>query len=375
MEIGVRYLAKNNARLYDPSLLVQAGIDPKTGLPIKMGSCRKESCKTDIKKILRIIDEQNAVRRFNWINLPDGLSTELVERILYYKGQGMFFYMPSDEKFYFLPYALDGTIDVYGRYTGVTPLPFNGSTSTESKDGKMKPWITGLTREPMYDIKLDRLTVEDWENKCVLLHDYSNQISQTNISRQVLNDPLIDVMSDCIPFMRTALIKATGIAGIRVNDTDQQASVTEASRAVNDSALSGDIWIPIVGDLDFQAISEGNVAKAEEYMLAMQSLDNLRLSTYGLENGGLFEKKAHITNAELGTNNSPVSMVYQDSLKLRQDFCIIVNSIWGLNIWCEPSESVLGIDNNMDGYTYDTGNAPVDDNIYSDGGTENDGSI
>lgn len=367
-------MAKNNAKMYDINTIVQAGIDPKTGLPIKLGNKRKESCKPEIKKILRIIDEQNAIRRFNWINLPDGLTTELMERILYYRGQAMFFYMPSDEKFYFLPYALDGTIDVYGRYTGVTPLPFNGSTSSENKDGKMRPWITGLTREPMYSIKTDAITIEDWENKCVLLHDYSNQISQTNISRQILNDPLIDVMADCIPFMRTSLIKATGIAGIRVNDTDQHMSVTEASRAVEDSALSGDIWIPIVGDLDFQAISEGNVAKAEEYMLAMQSLDNLRLSTYGLENGGLFEKKAHITNAELGTNNSPVSMVYQDSLKLRQDFCILINSLWGLGVWCEPSESVLGLDNNMDGAAYDTGDAPVDNNDSvadeTDGGTE-----
>ena len=34
-------MAKNNARLEDPSVLIQAGIDPKTGLPTRMsgGSC------------------------------------------------------------------------------------------------------------------------------------------------------------------------------------------------------------------------------------------------------------------------------------------------------------------------------------------------
>lgn len=364
---------KNNAKMTDPALLIQAGINPKTGLPVKMGD-KYTIKKTDIKKILRIIDEQNAIRRFKWVNLPDGLTTELMERILYYRGQAMFFYMPSDEKFYFLPYALDGTIDVYGRFTGVTPLPFNGSTSTEGKDGKIKPWITGLIREPMYDVKLDRITMEDWEKKCILLHDYSNQVSQTNISRQILNDPILDVMADCIPFMRTSLIKATGISGIRVADSDQSASLIQASNSVEESALTGNIWIPIIGDLDFQDLAVGQVAKAEEYMLAMQSLDNFRLSTYGLENGGLFEKKAHITNAELATNNSPISMVYQDSLKLRQDFCILVNSLWGINIWCEPSESVMGIDQNGDGATYDTGDAPYDDNNYSgsEGGSNDD---
>jgi hypothetical protein len=30
-------MGKNNAKLYDPNMLIQAGIDPKTGLPLKFG--------------------------------------------------------------------------------------------------------------------------------------------------------------------------------------------------------------------------------------------------------------------------------------------------------------------------------------------------
>ena len=47
-------------------------------------------------------------------------------------------------------------------------------------------------------------------------------------------------------------------------------------------------------------IKEG---KIEEYMLAMQSLDNLRLSGYGIDNGGLFEKKAHELQTEADIND------------------------------------------------------------------------
>lgn len=47
---------KNNASMYDPNVLVQAGIDPRTGLPLKMGDCQVSS-KSDIKKSLRIMDE------------------------------------------------------------------------------------------------------------------------------------------------------------------------------------------------------------------------------------------------------------------------------------------------------------------------------
>ena len=62
---------KNNARLVDPSILIQAGINPKTGLPIKASNGNKSCLKEEIRKALRIIDEQDAINRFKWYNLPD----------------------------------------------------------------------------------------------------------------------------------------------------------------------------------------------------------------------------------------------------------------------------------------------------------------
>ena len=334
------------ANLPDLNSLIAAGIDPKTGLPVKMDI--SEGFKANNKKLLRILDEQDAVNSFTWYNLPSGLNSRLIERILYYKGQGAFFYMEATNEFYFLPYALDGTIDVYGRFKGITPLPFNGSASM-TKDGKEKPWITGLTKKPVYDIKLEELTYSDLTDSCVLLKDYTEQISQTNISRQVLMDPLLDVMSECIPFMRTALVNGTGVRGMRVNDEDEQASVKYASMALNKAALSGEKYVPIIGKVEFQDLTDGTIAKAEEYLLAMQSLDNYRLSLHGLDNGGLFQKKSHVLESEQSMNQGKASLVLQDKLKNRQDFCDIVNSIWGLGIWCEISESVLGIDRDLDG--------------------------
>ena len=197
---------KNNAKLYDLNPLIQAGIDPKTGLPIRMAD-NNYALKSNIKMALRVLDEQNAINRYVWYNLPNGLDGQLLERILYYKGQGMFFYMTTDESFYFLPYALDGTIDVYGRFKGVTPLPFNGTAQD-----KEKAWIVGMTRKPVYDI-LDDLETEPnlFEEGCVLLSDYSKQISQTNIPRQIIQDPILDAMAEAFPFARTSLISNSGV--------------------------------------------------------------------------------------------------------------------------------------------------------------------
>ena len=331
----------NNAKLPDLNTLIQAGIDPKTGLPIRVDE-EKCTLKNDIRRVLRVLDEQNAINRYTWFNLPNGLDGQLIERILYYKGQGMFFYMETDNTFYFLPYALDGSIDVYGRFKAVTPLPFNG-TAQDKKDA----WITGLTKIPVYEVK--EVDLDTFLDGCVLLSDYSKQISQTNIARQILQEPILDAMAEAFPLARTSLIANSGIKGMRVNDEDQQATVKSASRSITRAALNGDIWIPIVGNIEFQELTDGSALKSEEFLLYMQALDNFRLSLYGLDNGGLFQKKSHMLEAEQEMNAGNVGLVYQDGLALRQKFCNLVNSIWGLGIWVEPSETVLNLDYDQDG--------------------------
>ena len=324
-------------------LYIQAGIDPKTGLPLKANNL-PVYLTDNIKKQLRIVDEQDALNRYAWYNLPYGLNANLIERILYYRGQGIMFYMEADDRFYFLPYTLNGSIDVYGRYTAVTPLPFNGSTAADKKE---RPWIEGLIKIPRYDIMLDA-TPEEVIASCVILRDYSQQQSQTVLSRQVLNDPLLDIMAECIPMMRTALINSTGVKGMRVTNEDEESNVKAANLSIQRAAMTGEGWIPIVGKLDFQDLTAGAIAKSEEFLLAMQSLDNYRLSLYGLDNGGLFQKRSHLLEAEQRMNNGNSGILLQDGLYQRQQFCDIVNSWFGLQIYCEISETVNNIDNNGD---------------------------
>ena len=361
-------MATNNARMVDLNLLLQAGINPKTGLPIKFGA--GPTSKEDIKKVLRLIDEQDAVNRYIWYNLPCNLTSQELERMLYYKGQLCFFYMEDLDEFYFMPYALDGTIDFYGRYNRVHPVPM--TSGTDDKAGKAQAeLLAAIKLDCVYGIQLpDQVEKTDYTKKCVLLHDYTKQLSQTIISRQVVNDPIIDVMAECIPFMRTCLIAGSGIKGIRVNDADQQDSVHDASRGMLKAALSGEPWIALLGGVDFQELTDGATIKAEEYMLAMQSLDNLRLSTYGIDNGGLFEKKAHELQSEADINGGPVGLVLQDGLSIRQNFCNIVNSIWDLGIWCEPAQNIMGIDMDGDGAIYDDDSDGANTGVETDNGGE-----
>lgn len=332
--------------------LIEAGIDPKTLLPIKFDT--KTSFKNHNKKLLRIMDEQDAVNSFTWYNLPHGLNANLIERVLYYRGQGALFYMEANDKFYFLPYALDGGIDVYGRFNSITPLPFNGTAEAGSdKKNDAKPWIQGMSKKPVYDIVIDELKISDLTDSCVLCKDYTEQISQTNISRQCLNDPLIDVMSDCVPFMLTALRNKTGVRGMRVSNQEESTQVFSANSQIYNAALTGQWAIPIVGGVDFQDLSNGNLGLSEEFLLSLQALDSYRLSFHGLPNGGLFQKKSHMLEAEHNMNVGTASLVLQDRLRNRQNLCDIANSIWGLGMWVEPNESVIQADLDGDSMAYE----------------------
>lgn len=348
---------KNKPYLANLEPIIAAGIDPKTGLPLKVTASAPCNIKENIKRLIRIQDEQDAVNRYTWYNLPSGLNGQMLERMLYYKGQLAFFYMEAMDKFYFMPYALDGTIDFYGRYNSVHPIPFSGGTTDEEKalTAKQAKALAEIKLKPTYDILLPEEVLEEGIEaltaRCVLLKDYTEQLSQTVIPRQSLNEGIIDVESECIPFMRTALIRATGVKGMRVGDQSEQSNVQAANDSMLAAALTGKVNIPIVGQVDFQELNDGTVGKADEFMMALQSLDNFRLSTYGLENGGLFQKRERklVSEQEMNAGGGSIGLIMQDGLSIRQRFCDIVNSIWGIGIWCDVSETVSGTDKDMDG--------------------------
>lgn len=340
---------------YLPDLepFIAAGIDPKTHLPKRIAAGCKSHLKEDVKCFLRLIDEQDAVNRYQWYNLPNNVTSQELEKWLYYKGQLCFFYDKNTEEFYFMPYTLDGTLDLYGRYRRIHPLPMNASGETK-ENKRLADYLSTIKLDVVYGMKLEELTEDDVLNSAVLLHDYTKQRSENLIPRQQINDPLLDTMAECVPMARTARLLSTGIKGIRVNDEDTAGNVDDANRQLENAALNGEAYVPIVGQVEMQDLQGGQVAKSEEYMMAMQSLDNLRLSGYGIDNGGLFQKENNYVNkAQSAVAGGPVNLVLQDGLSIRQNFCNIVNSIWGLGIWCEPSQNLTAVDTDGDGVTYE----------------------
>ena len=349
---------KNNSCIPNWSPLAQLGIDPKTRLPKKLVDADEGRLKEGMKALFRIIDEQDAVTRYTWYNLPCDITSQELERMIYYKGQLAFFYFEPLDQFFFMPYTLTsepglGTgIDLYGRYRVIHPVPFVNGTAAETKSQykAQTELLSGIKLKVHYDIPLEPV---DPYHSAVLVHDYTKQLSQNVISRQVLNDPLLDVMADTIPLMRTALFNSSGVLAMRVNSQDEQSNVRAANQAIDTAVLNGQRYIPVLGNIDFQELAGGETAKAEEFLMALQSLDNLRLSTLGLDSGGLFQKKAHMLESENQMNGGHARSALDDGLMIRQHMCDVANAIWGLGMSCEISESALMMDKNMDGMAVD----------------------
>ena len=343
-------MGKNNAKLPDISTLIQAGFNPETGLPYKLGT--GSQVKESIRAQLRVLDEQDAVNRYKWYNLPSGITPQLLERMLYFKGQLCFFYIEDLDRFFILPYALtakNGTgLDCYGRYTGLTPIRY--STDDEKVN---KEFIKGLTRQIIYDDDLDEIldNIEDPITEgAIILRDYTNQIGENIVPRAILQEGLLDLMAECIPYSRTALIAHSGVKAVRVNNPDESSNVDVLANQLKNRALSGTPFAAVIGNLEFQDLTSGGTPlKVEEFLLALQGYDNYRLSLYGLKNGGLFQKKSHMLEGEMEMNSSSTSLVLYDGLANRKKFCDMVNLIWGIGIDVEINNDIMMMDqmNNM----------------------------
>lgn len=329
-----------------------------------------QATKTDlffqVRRDLRIQDEINFINRYKWYNLPDSLNSQMLERMMYYKGQLMLFYMQSSDQFFILPFTQKGSPDMYGRFQELQPLQYNGSNEAkDKKDKKITLAFGDISRQVEHEIPFNT-NEQKMTNACVVLKDYTPQIGESIEARYVLQDPIIEYEAEIICMHRTSLMNSTGVTAVRVGDESEASNVMALNDIVQNASLTGKKYVSTVGQLEFQDFTRTSAISAQDYMTALYSIDNLRLSFLGIENGGLAEKQGTILKAEAQSGAINTNTVLMDGLNNRQRFCNIANAIWGLGIWCEINQDVqiqeTGLNNDE---TNDDSN--IDDNNSIDG--------
>lgn len=315
----------------------------------------------EIGQSFKNIDYQQYLTRFKWNNLPYGLDSELFERIMYFSGSAMFFYIEELDRFYFLPYSMSGDgvetgIDFYGRFNLLKPYSFNGSTdgSGEKKeDGKKSKadiYLSTQIRENIKDIPMVE-TLEEaeriYKEGAVICWDRTPGLAYFNNSRNRISQSYIKYMVKVLIQTKSALINASGFNLFAADGEEANDLMQMQIDAINEDRENGKL-AAVVSKLlgNIENIQSNAPAAMQDFWASLQSVDNLRLKSMGIQNDGMQQKSQYQNIQEQSMDISDSMQVYWNSFIERVKFAAIVNSIWGLSIYPEPLLLPQGSENN-----------------------------
>lgn len=306
----------------------------------------------NIGKSLANVDYQQYITRFKWNNLPEGLDSELFEKIMYFSGSAMFFYIKELDRFYFLPYGMAGEkeqtgIDFYGRFNKLKPYSFNGSTDgsgEEKANGKKVSaadiYLSTQVRNNIKDIpfvKDEKEAKEIYENGAVICWDYTPGLNYWNVSRNRVSQAYINYLVKVLIQTKSALINASGF-NLFASDSESandlmQMQIDDINEAREEGQLAA-VVSKLLGKIE--NLQSNAPAAMADFWSSLQSVDNLRLKTMGIRNDGVQQKSQYQNIQEQSIDINDSLQVYWNSFMERIKFSAIVNSIWGLEIYPEP---------------------------------------
>lgn len=340
--------------IYDRSSFELAGINPPKKV-IKYANAIDQNGKTigpnpldlNLKydSLYSIMRHQNMIEtleRYMWINVPFGLTADLIERVLFFRGRGVLYFNDKVDKFQFLPYALNGQIDEYGRYLKCNTLPFTGMDTTEK--GKKKPQNAIYENlELVYDLPYNREMLEGIRQRKtvgIILNDNSLGISQQPIIRSNFVQPVLHMMSTLMQIINTAMFGNADHSLIRVENEGELKSINEQINAINLDILKGKRFTAVTSSLPIEPLKTSNTANLEGLFGTFNSLTNFLKSITGVANAGVFDKKAHLLQEEQKLNGSNSDDIYYNGLRLRQEFCLLIQAYYRYPIWCASKRAM-----------------------------------
>lgn len=294
----------------------------------------------DRRLLLRMLGHKHlieTIERFEWKNLPPEIPSDLIERILYFRYKGAFFCF--NERYHFLPFTLKGTIDSYGRYIGITPVLFTGQWKA-SGDGKISDdiaFVSGRTYKVVYDLpgaeqELDELDLLEFDDKAVILTDSSLEVSQDYTPMNYLIRPIVEQLVDILVLVNIDLISSAKMFYVVAKDEAQKTAIEKEFYDLDNRILNGKRVVVLTSPTDLKELMGTSVKDTARYFQSYQSIENLRKDIIGIDNGGTFMKQEHTTEMETQANTSGGSFVLNNALRMRKEFCKIVNKTFCLDI-------------------------------------------
>ena len=342
--------------IYDTISIESAGITPskkilkygnaidQNGQPITPNPLKYNLDYQSLYDIMRQQNQTETYERYMWLDVPPGLTADLIERVLFFRGKGVFYFNEKVEKFQFLPFTLNGLIDEYGRYLKVNTLPFTGMDEKPKKN-KEKRLITTVYQDLdiVYDLPYTEESFRDIQKGKtvgIILNDSSLGISQQPIIRSNYVKPILHLLSTLIQIINTAMFGCADHNAVTVDNESEYESFNQQVDAINRDILLGRRFTPIIGKMPITPLKTGNTANLEGLFNTFNSLTNLLKSITGISNPGVFDKKAHLLQEEQALNGSNADDIYYNGLRMRQEFCLMVQAYYNYPIWCESKRAM-----------------------------------
>lgn len=262
------------------------------------------------ESLIQDLDVQQYCNRYRWNNLPDNLSSWIIEAMLYYKGSLCGFKI--DQDLLILPYSQTGDINAFGMPSEITPISYNGTS---------------------YGVKPLPVLYNGFYNKdgkAVLLYDKIPQFgtNATPLPRFVRVSDLIHLMDKTLG--KTWINLQNSVKKLTYEiDSEGQQRVQQG--LINSAMESDDPYVLVLKGTEEGSkgiYNNGVELETEKIMQFYTSLNNLRCETMGIKNNGTFEKNDRVVVGELTGNDVQSNSVIDAGLMMRRLFLEQLKSLY-----------------------------------------------
>lgn len=270
-----------------------------------------------------------------WGNLPNGLTSWNLNRMLYFRGTLAGFKWKG--KVYVLPYTIQGGLNPYGLPVSIHPISFNGRPAGGSDS------IFGKDFKLSVDVNGDELP--DSKVGAILLYD-SIPFNQAGgaPSRYALNQIIINEIAQTLARVNISVAVGNKKILIVVKDPKQREIVEKEMQDIFGCDSPFGI---ISSDLDVQTVQQTGDFNAADLFNAVRQWDSIRCFTEGIAANYGNEKKEREITGELSGNEEQINLIGDMRLELAQNWADKMNACFDTEITVE--KRVDGYDKPEDG--------------------------
>lgn len=264
-------------------------------------------------------DLNQCCSRYVWKNLPNGLTSWNLERMLYMRGTLCGFKFGG--LVYILPYSVKGGLNPYGLPSKVRPITYNG----QAVQGKDEFFSAN------FELPINVDGDETSEYDAVLLYDalpYSPTSKAP--SRYMLNQIIIKEMADVFARVNINVVVSNKKILIECKDPKQ----ADVIRKELEIAFGSDCPFAIItSPLETNPIQSSSDYNADDLFNTIKNYDAIRCFMSGISSKGFgAEKKERLVTGELTGAEEEKDLILDMGYDLRKLFADQCNKKFGTNI-------------------------------------------